>query len=187
MFLLFLGMRAPQRPLHLDVVVTEYNAVVNWTVPFITYTPETYVVGYRQNDSSIYHYTETLTGTVDIDAENETYEVELRGLEPATNYCLVVIARNLANFSESEEVCFNTEETGETKTKVCLIHRKYGSHFMFFLLYILTLNHFPLFSWCSYGLISEWFSHHSELGTATSKRWIHHPLRCMGQVIVRPI
>ena len=81
--------------------VKSESVIIQWTVPYISYSPETYVVQYgtsRDNSSS-----------TDSEEEVMTYSVELSGLRDNTTYYVQVLATNTAQrYSKS---CVHTFTT----------------------------------------------------------------------------
>ena len=108
------GKKVPHRPVEVKISDNgAHYAVINWTIPSIAYTPETYVVGYQETSSSVYVYTKTLRSGEDINAVNQTFGVRLWDLEPGSRYCYVVVSRNLGNSYRSKEKCFDTKTLGK--------------------------------------------------------------------------
>lgn len=59
---------------------------VYWTVPYITYTPEQYIVYYGTSQSSLISSSALVNGSTNLTAEYIQYSVTLMGLESDTLY-----------------------------------------------------------------------------------------------------
>ena len=85
------------------------TATVQWTVPTIAYTPETYIVSY--STGSLRHQvlmSDPVESGADFDAVNQMFSVELTGLEPNTAYNYQVISSNTENTITSASQSLNT-------------------------------------------------------------------------------
>ena len=98
------------QPINVRVIRTDpTTATVEWTVPLIAYTPETYVVSYststakRQTLMSV-----PVESGADFDAVNQMFSVELTGLEPSTAYNYQVLSENSVDSSTSTLQSFTT-------------------------------------------------------------------------------
>lgn len=89
------------------------SAIVQWTIPAIVYTPETYLVMYGEHPDSLLSSTETLNSGDDITAIERVYMVELKDLQPGTKYYFFVAAVNSYNLSQTELSFFYTKEIGK--------------------------------------------------------------------------
>ena len=87
--------------------------VVEWVVPSLAYTPETYVVEYGMTSDSLVPSEEPVSSGDDIAATDKTYSVELKGLSPGTKYHYVVVARNSARTTRTLSSFIYTKETGK--------------------------------------------------------------------------
>ena len=95
----------PISPSH--VMITDINsdsAIIQWTVSYISYSPETYVVKYgTSQDTLIQNSTPTFSGD-DITITNMTYSIKLSHLKEDTTYYVQVVATNTAQRSSVSSV-----------------------------------------------------------------------------------
>lgn len=89
------------------------SAIIQWTIPAIMYTPESYLVVYGAHPDSLLSSTETLSSGDDITAIERVYRVELKDLKPGTKYYFFVAAVNSYNLSQTELSFFYTKEIGK--------------------------------------------------------------------------
>ena len=99
-----IGPASPTQPTNVRVVSADATtATVQWTVPLIAYTPETYVVSYSTGSLRCQML---MSGPVecgaDFDALNQMFSVELTGLKPNTAYNYQVISSNTVGTNTSE-------------------------------------------------------------------------------------
>ena len=90
-----LGSSAPIQPT--DVVHTTLSselAIIQWHVPAVAYTPETYTVTYGTDRTVLNYTSEVVVGSTDITAINQVYSVTLRNLQSSTRYYYRVAATN---------------------------------------------------------------------------------------------
>ena len=80
------------------------------------------MVNYGTNIESLPFYGEYLSSGMDIGAVDKMYSVQLKGLSPGTKYCFIVAVNNSYNSSKTVPSCFHTKETGDTQSKVFLLH-----------------------------------------------------------------
>ena len=71
------------------------SVIIQWTVPYISYSPETYVVQYGTSRDSLIHN----SSSTHSEEEVMTYSVELSGLRGNTTYYVQVLATNTAQRS----------------------------------------------------------------------------------------
>ena len=76
------------------------SVIIQWTVPYISYSPETYVVQYGTSRDSLIHN----SSSTDSEEEVMTYSVELSGLRDNTTYYVQVLATNTAQRSNRSTV-----------------------------------------------------------------------------------
>ena len=76
------------------------SVIIQWTVPYISYSPETYVVQYGTSRDSLIHN----SSSTDSEEEVMTYSVELSGLRGNTTYYVQVLATNTAHRSNRSTV-----------------------------------------------------------------------------------
>ena len=106
-----LGVSAPNMPQNVGASqISQDSATIQWTVPSIAYTPETYVVEYGAGINVFGGSSRN-----DVEAVNKTYNVTLKNLTPGTNYTYAIIAQNYFSQSTSKTISsFTTNTTGET-------------------------------------------------------------------------
>ena len=104
------GSAPPIQPTNVRVVSTDAtNATVQWTVPLIAYTPETYIVSYSTGSlTRQVLMSDPVESGADFDAVNQIFSVELTGLEPNTAYNYQVISSNTEDTITSESQSLNT-------------------------------------------------------------------------------
>ena len=88
-----LGSSAPVQPT--DIVHTTLSselAVIQWIVPEIAYTPETYTVTFGTDRTMLNYTSEVVVGSTDVTAINQVYSVTLRNLQSNTRYYYRVVA-----------------------------------------------------------------------------------------------
>ena len=109
--------RAPNLPEgHHTAELSPTTALIQWTVPSIAYTPETYVVEYGTSQDNLHIARgESLTSGDDIKAVGKVHTLELTGLSPGTKYYFVVAAYNSEKLSKTNPTFFYTVETGAQK------------------------------------------------------------------------
>jgi len=92
------GPRPPNSPQDISTInIRDNRATIQWTVPSIAYTPETYVVEYGTSQDSLGLTSGSQHSGPDITATDVTYSVQLSNLEPATTYHYQVVANNTAD------------------------------------------------------------------------------------------
>ena len=82
------------------VDVKSDSVIIQWTVPYISYSPETYVVQYGTSRDSLINN----GNSTDSKEEVMTYSVELSGLRDNTTYYVQVLATNTAQRSNRSTV-----------------------------------------------------------------------------------
>ena len=91
----------PVRPKEITFLYVKSDSVIiQWTVPYISYSPETYVVQYGTSRDSLIHN----SSSTDSEEEVMTYSVELSGLRDNTTYYVQVLATNTAQRSNRSTV-----------------------------------------------------------------------------------
>ena len=91
----------PVRPEDITFMdVKSDSVIIQWTVPYISYSPETYVVQYGTSRYSLIHN----SSSTDSEEEVMTYSVELSGLRDNTTYYVQVLATNTAHRSNRSTV-----------------------------------------------------------------------------------
>ena len=91
----------PVRPKEITFLYVKSDSVIiQWTVPYISYSPETYVVQYGTSRDSLIHN----SSSTDSEEEVMTYSVELSDLRDNTTYYVQVLATNTAQRSNRSTV-----------------------------------------------------------------------------------
>ena len=107
----------PSIPLPLEMVevaaISHNFALIEWEVPFVSFTPETYFVRYGPTDSDEFSDSEILSSGDDFLQEDSTYTVVLNALTLGTEYQFVVMASNSEGIVMSEQGNFTTRSSGE--------------------------------------------------------------------------
>ena len=84
--------------------VQDSSALIQWTVPSIAYTPETYVVEYGTSQDSLDMTSDPTHSGEDITIANVTYSVTLSDLRENTTYYIHIVANNTAGRSTTSSV-----------------------------------------------------------------------------------
>ena len=82
--------------------------ILEWTVPSLAYTPETYQVMYGIDATNLDQTSELIDGASDLDLLNQIYSVELDGLVQETTYFWKVVASNSFTTTDSAIITFET-------------------------------------------------------------------------------
>ena len=91
----------PVRPENITFMdVKSDSVIIQWTVLYISYSPETYVVQYGTSRDSLIHN----SSSTHSEEEVMTYSVELSGLRDNTTYYVQVLATNTAQRSNRSTV-----------------------------------------------------------------------------------
>ena len=89
------GPSDPEQPTSLRATGTSFNGTtIQWTVPRIAYTPETYTVHFGTSPGSLTPFNQQRQSGNNFTATNLQFSVQLTGLTPATNYNYRVVATN---------------------------------------------------------------------------------------------
>ena len=98
------------QPTNVRAISTDATtATVQWTVPLIAYTPETYMVSYSTGNVNFQvRMSDPVKSGADFDAVNRMFSVELTGLEPNTSYNYQVISSNTVGTNTSKSQSLNT-------------------------------------------------------------------------------
>ena len=103
------GPALPQQPTNLMNVDTRVlSTMIQWTVPIIAYTPETYVVNYGTSMSSLNVMSDPVQSGSDFEAVDQVFSVELTGLVDTTTYYYQVVATNGQGSTSSVIQSFTT-------------------------------------------------------------------------------
>ena len=76
--------------------ITADSALIQWTVPYIAYSPEMYVVKYGTSQDSLTENSDSTYSGEDTAITNKTYSVKLSNLKESTTYYVQVVATNTA-------------------------------------------------------------------------------------------
>lgn len=100
--------------------VSHNLAIIHWTVPRVTYTPETYHVRYRYLNGNktapmLEYLSPTIMGTTDLTALNMEYDIVLKDLDNDTSYMVNIISNNtiVGDGRVSSDITFTTLLMGE--------------------------------------------------------------------------
>ena len=97
-----LGASAPVKPIDtVHTTVTADFAVIEWLVPVIAYTPETYTVYYGPDEAQLNFTSDVMIGTGDITATNQFYSTTIVGLQSNMTYYYQVVATNSVGQNKS--------------------------------------------------------------------------------------
>ena len=86
------------------------RVTIQWTVPSIAYTTETYMVLFDMKHNGLNSENDSQQSGPDISAANKTYSVSLSHLKPATLYHFRVAAINSAGSTTSDVQNVTTAE-----------------------------------------------------------------------------
>ena len=105
-----IGPASPMEPTGLGIISTDATTItVQWTVPLIAYTPETYIVSYSTGSlTRQVLMSDPVESGADFDAVNQMFSVELTGLKPNTAYNYQVISNNTVGTITSETKTLTT-------------------------------------------------------------------------------
>ena len=107
------GPTAPSPPPNVSALgITHNRATIQWTVPSIAYTPETYVVEYGTSQDNLGLTSGSQHSGPDITVTDVTYSLQLSGLRVGTEYHFTVVANNSEGYTESQLDMFHTNELG---------------------------------------------------------------------------
>ena len=90
------------------------QVIILWSVLSIGYTPETYVVKYGTDESSLDTLSEELMSSEDYNAVDIPFSVTLSNLQPVTTYYYRVVATNSHSSTESDVGTFTTLARSES-------------------------------------------------------------------------
>ena len=89
------GPASPEAPMNLMIMSSFSDRVtIQWTVPVIAYTPETYVVMFGLSMSSLNMMSPMVQSGDDFETTNQVLSVEVTGLTDTTTYHYRVVATN---------------------------------------------------------------------------------------------
>ena len=94
-FLFLSGPVAPIEAVGIAYTSTAYTtATLQWNVPYITYTAETYTVIFGTDSSDLDQSSPSITGNSDITTEDQIFSFQLTGLIHDTTYFYQIVATN---------------------------------------------------------------------------------------------
>jgi len=94
---------------HIHYTNTTYTtATLEWTVPYIAYTPETYYLKYGSTLTSISQFSHIVTGSTDLKSTNRVYSLQLAGLLHNITYYYQLVAQNTYASTQSSVLSFVT-------------------------------------------------------------------------------
>ena len=109
--IIFPGPSAPLQPS--SVIYINVNNTIQWTVPWIAYTPETYTVHFGTTPDSLTPFSQQLHSGNNFTATNLSFSVQLTGLAAGTTYYYQVEAMNSEGSNQSIVQQFTTSELCE--------------------------------------------------------------------------
>lgn len=113
------GPTLPNPPVHITVATLSHDqAVVEWTVSSISYTPEIYHVQYGLSPESMNSTSNATKITTDIHATNMLFSLPLTGLLFKHTYFYRVVAENSIGITESSVANFSTSSPGRNLIEV---------------------------------------------------------------------
>ena len=105
------GQSTPLQPSNLmSTGVTHDGATIQWTVPRIAYTPETYTVHFGTSPGSLNPFNQEQQSSDSFTATNLPFSVQLTGLAARTRYYYQVVAVNSVGSTQSLVQQFTTRE-----------------------------------------------------------------------------
>ena len=89
------GPRSPSMPTSVRFTNTSHStATLEWRIPLITYTPETYYIEYGISSTMLDQRSVSTGSGGDLTVMNQVYSVDLTGLSSNTTYYYRVVASN---------------------------------------------------------------------------------------------
>lgn len=130
------------------------SAVIQWTVPSIAYSPETYYIKYGKSSDNLQFTSNILVGSVDLTARDQTLSLLLQYLEHGTMYYYKIIAGNNNGETTSSVHTFTTLKLGKL---IYDIFNGYQFHLFFLSLSFVALIQFRAgpFRGCTNGRVSN--------------------------------
>ena len=100
--------------------VTKETAMIWWTVSYIAYYPEMYVVKYGTSQDSLTENSDSTYSGEDTTITNKTYSIKLSNLKENTTYYVQVVATNTVNRTNLGSVeSFTTSEMESGMNLLC--------------------------------------------------------------------
>ena len=94
----------------MSTYVRHNRAIIQWTVPRITYTPENYTVHFGTSPGSLTYVSQQQESGDNFTATNLSFSIQLTGLSAGTTYYYQVVAVNSVGSTASVEQSFATIE-----------------------------------------------------------------------------
>ena len=82
---------------------------IEWLVPRVAYTPESYVVMYGTSGDTLDQTSETVQGSSNITSTNEHYSIVLRDLDHDTTFYFEIVATNSFDSIDTDTMIFTTQ------------------------------------------------------------------------------
>ena len=99
----------PQQPTNLmDIGTGAMSTMIQWTVPIIAYTPETYVMNYGISMHSLDLMSDPVESGSNFEAVNQVFSVALTGLVDSTTYFYQMVVTNGQGSTSSDVQSFIT-------------------------------------------------------------------------------
>ena len=84
--------------------VTKETVMIWWTVSYIAYYPEMYVVKYGTSQHSLTENSDSIYSGEDTTITDKTYSIKLSNLKESTTYYVQVVAYSTANRTDMSNV-----------------------------------------------------------------------------------
>ena len=108
-FYICTGPTPPEQPTGLGFDdITYISAILEWTIPYVSYTPENYQIRYGLTEANLDQASQIVDGGTDLVSTNQVFSVGLTGLLPDTNYYWIVVSNNSFASTESSIGTFLT-------------------------------------------------------------------------------
>ena len=105
------GPSSPLQPSNvMSTSITHNRVTIQWTVPRIAYTPETYTVHFGTSPGSLTPFNQQRQSVDNFTATNLPFSLQLTGLSAGTIYYYQVVAVNSVGSTASVEQSFTTSE-----------------------------------------------------------------------------
>lgn len=111
---LTLGPSKPFVPIRITAGNIDHSrAVIQWTVPSIAYSPESYFIRYGTSRNHLTYKSATLIGSQDLNARDQTLTIMLKYLIHDTQYYYQVVSTNTYDETTSVVYSFRTTKLGK--------------------------------------------------------------------------
>lgn len=112
-----LGPTAPNTPRIEMSISYAMEAMLNWTVGSIAYTPENYHIEFGVSSDVLNMRSDVINGSSNLTSTNLLYSTTLTGLSPFTQYYYRIVATNSFITTRTVVEMFRTSETGIANCK----------------------------------------------------------------------